>query len=103
MTGKASIRGPDGKLEVVPLTIEGDQAKARWKPAAAGLYAIDLSASGLRPDGAAGERTAFLSIEAQLAASIAPVAWLAKVAVLAGVVAIAGWWAVRWRRKRIDL
>lgn len=100
---QASIRGPDGKLEVVPLTIEGDQARARWRPAAAGLYAIDLSARGLRPDGAAVERTAFLSIEVQPAASIAPATWLAGVAALAGVVAIAAWWLVRRRRRRIGL
>jgi pimeloyl-ACP methyl ester carboxylesterase len=96
---QAAIRGPDGRLQTLPLTIEGTQARASWKPAAAGLYAIDVSARGLRPDGATVERTAFLSAEAQPAVSIAPQLWLGGALLLIVVGVMLVWSMARRRRK----
>lgn len=96
---QAAIRGPDGRLQTLPLAIEGTQARVSWKPTAAGLYAIDVSARGLRPDGATVERTAFLSVEAQPAASIAPGLWLGSVLLLIIVGAMLAWWMARRRRQ----
>lgn len=98
---QATIRGPDGKAETVALTIDGDQARARWKPEAAGLYAIDLRARGLRTDGAAVERTAFLSIEAQPATSIPSGVWPAAIGGLIAAGALIAWWLAR-RRRRLE-
>lgn len=61
----ASIRRPDGTTEHVPLTIRGSQAEVTLRPALAGLYAIDVTATAVTADGTPIERSAFLAFEAQ--------------------------------------
>jgi hypothetical protein len=59
------IRGPDGQTTSVVLSAKDDQFQATWKPAAIGLYTIDLLVNGRDSQGAAIERTAFLALQAQ--------------------------------------
>jgi len=62
---EASIRRPDGTTEQVPLTIRGSQAEVTLRPALAGLYAVDVTATAVAADGTPIERSAFLAFEAQ--------------------------------------
>ena len=62
---QAIIRRPDGGTETVALTVAGAQATGRWRPAAQGVFGIDLTVSGRTPDGATIERSAFLAVDAQ--------------------------------------
>jgi pimeloyl-ACP methyl ester carboxylesterase len=62
--GQAVIRGEDGKitwLEFQP----GRNATTSWTPLSAGLYAVDISVTGLVPDGSLIERSNFLALQVQ--------------------------------------
>ncbi|HEX8684099.1 MAG TPA: alpha/beta fold hydrolase [Ardenticatenaceae bacterium] len=61
----ASIRSPDGTVQSVPLTGEGDERQATWTPTAPGLHAVDIVVTGAAPDGQPIERTAFLVVDVQ--------------------------------------
>jgi hypothetical protein len=102
---QAIIRRPDGGTETVLLTVAGAQATGRWRPAAQGVFGIDLIVDGRTPDGAAVERSAFLAVDAQpphtpartYAILLIICAVLLGVAGLAGVGALA--LALRRRRR----
>lgn len=102
---KAVIRQPDGGLQELQLTQNGEHYQATWKPPSPGLYAIDVNVQGESTDGSPVERTAFLTIEAQPASSMTrTLASLIGVAALLlgiltlGIVAIL--WLVRRGRSR---
>jgi pimeloyl-ACP methyl ester carboxylesterase len=61
----AIIRHPDGTSEKLALAVNGSQAKVSLRPGLAGLYGVDIMASGTAPDGMLIERSAFLAFEAQ--------------------------------------
>jgi len=70
LTGaRAVVRLPDGRLESVEAAIAAEGATWRLRPEAPGLYAIDLTAEGLGPDGIPIERTVFLAFEVERGAS----------------------------------
>jgi hypothetical protein len=75
---QASVRTPDGQLQVLDLTIAGDQASGEFEAAMPGLYGIDLSVAGTAEDGTPVERTSFLAFEAQpkRGAPLAPAPWI---------------------------
>ena len=62
---QARVRNPAGATQTIALTAAGDEWRAPWKPAAPGLYSVDVIANAVAPDGAVIERSAFLSIEVQ--------------------------------------
>ncbi|MBM4422856.1 MAG: hypothetical protein FJ030_05620 [Chloroflexi bacterium] len=64
-SAQAIVHRPDGTSETVALPITGSQASTDWTPTEAGLYGVDIQVAGRAPDGAAIERAAFLTIEAQ--------------------------------------
>jgi pimeloyl-ACP methyl ester carboxylesterase len=95
---QASIQGPDGKHESIPLNIADGSAQATWTPPQPGLYSIDIELSGqppqgALPEGALIERAAFLIVEAQPPANRAvSIANLVIVlAVVAVVLLLIGW------------
>jgi hypothetical protein len=65
---QALVRSPDGKLGMISLAPSGDEWQVAWKPAASGVYGINIQVRGSAPDGAPLERKAFLSVQAQPAA-----------------------------------
>ena len=66
---QASVRAPDGQVQVLDLSITGDQASGKFEAAMPGLYGIDLSVAGTAEDGTPVERTSFLAFEAQPASN----------------------------------
>jgi pimeloyl-ACP methyl ester carboxylesterase len=64
-TIQALIRRPDGGTEEVKFTDGGDEKRAVWVPKESGIYAVDVIAQGLAPDGLQIERADFLSFEVQ--------------------------------------
>ena len=98
---QASIRRPDGGTEEVGLASSGDEKRAVWVPRAAGIYAVDVVARGLSPDGLQIERADFLSFEVQpdptrgqLSLALLSIAAIAALTVLA-------FWIKQWLgRKR---
>jgi pimeloyl-ACP methyl ester carboxylesterase len=60
-----TLRKPDGTSDDLALKISATQAQVTVRPALAGLYGVDIEASGTAPDGTLIERTAFLAFEAQ--------------------------------------
>jgi pimeloyl-ACP methyl ester carboxylesterase len=61
----ARIRHPDGRAETLSLQPSGDGYQVAWIPPIAGLYAVDIIATGTLPDGSALERSHFLAMEAR--------------------------------------
>ena len=59
------LRKPDGTSEDLALKISASQAQVTVRPGLAGLYGVDIEASGTAPDGTLIQRTAFLAFEAQ--------------------------------------
>ncbi len=101
---QAVVRGPDGAAQTVRLTTAGAQATGPWRPAATGLFSIDLLVSGRTPDGTPVERSAFLAVEARPPAQPARTA-VVVVALCVGVAGVAGLagvgvLALVWRRRR---
>jgi hypothetical protein len=88
---QASVRAPDGELQVLDLSVSGGQAQGELRATMAGLYGIDLSVKGTAADGTPVERTSFLAFEAQPknSAARAPAGWIAAgigaTVVLAGI------------------
>lgn len=64
-TIQALIRRPDGGTEEINFTDSGDEKRAVWVPKESGIYAVDVVARGLAPDGLQIERADFLSFEVQ--------------------------------------
>jgi hypothetical protein len=101
LTGaQASVRTPDGQLQVLDLSITGDWANGEFEAAMPGLYGIDLSVAGTAEDGTPVERTSFLAFEAQPASngSRASAGWIA--AGIAATVLLAGIFAATVVRRR---
>ncbi len=75
---QASIRAPDGQLQVLDLSITGGQAHGELQATMAGLYGIDLNVAGTSADGILVERTSFLAFEAQPKGGTAraPAGWI---------------------------
>src|SRR5262245_48488560 len=68
MTGvtiRALVRRPDGGTEEINFTDGGDEKRAVWVPKETGVYAVDVVAQGLTPDGLQIERADFLAFEVQ--------------------------------------
>jgi len=96
---EASIRRPDGTTEHVSLAVSGSQAQVTLRPSLAGLYGIDLTATGVAADGTPIERSAFLAFEAQPQAARTPSAamWIGAVG---GVILLAALAVMVIRRGR---
>ncbi len=94
----AQIRGSDGALETLELSIQGGKAQGSWRPTRSGLYGIDLEVLAAAPQdalpaGARIERAAFLTAEVQPQEDRRR-SLLNLALVLAGVVL--GVWAAAW-------
>jgi hypothetical protein len=61
---QAIIRGPDGAVQTIDLP-PGRPVTGSWTPRASGTYGVDITVTGLAPDGTQIERTAFLAEEVQ--------------------------------------
>ena len=96
---EASIRRPDGTTEHVSLAVNGLQAQVTLRPTLAGLYGMDLTATGVAADGTPIERSAFLAFEAQPEAARTPSAaiWIGAVG---GVILLAALAVIVIRRGR---
>lgn len=64
-SAEAIIRRPDGTSETLELTINGDQYSLTYKPAARGLYTIEVNATGHTDTGTTIDRAANLSFEVE--------------------------------------
>jgi len=97
---QASVRAPDGQVQVLDLSVTGDQASGEFEAAVPGLYGIDLSVAGTAEDGTPVERTSFLAFEAQPASnsSRASAGWI--VGCTAATVLLAGIFVALLRRRR---
>lgn len=64
---QATIRSAEGPAQTINMEqVPGSKGvHAYWTPTQPGLYGIEISVSGLSPDGSVVERTGFLSVEAQ--------------------------------------
>lgn len=60
--GQVTIRGEDGKIETLEFQ-PGRNATTSWTSSSAGLYAVDISVTGLAPDGSLIERSNFLALQ----------------------------------------
>jgi hypothetical protein len=60
----AVIRDPNGGVETLDF-VPGKKISATWTPKVTGAHGVDIVVSGVAPDGAPVERTAFLSVEVQ--------------------------------------
>jgi pimeloyl-ACP methyl ester carboxylesterase len=98
---QASLRAPDGSMETIDLTPQGEMRQAAWKPQQPGLYSVEIDVDGSAPDGTPVERAAYFTIEAQ-AAPRSPFLGLAIVlVVLLAVLAINLWvFAILIKRQR---
>ncbi len=98
-SAQASVRAPDGQLQVLDLSIDGAQAQGELRATMPGLYGIDLSVAGTAADGTPVERTSFLAFEAQPkgGAPLAPALWIGA---SIGAVVLAGILVTVARRRR---
>jgi pimeloyl-ACP methyl ester carboxylesterase len=64
-SAQATLRKPDGSVESLDMEISGNTAALQIRPAASGIYGIEVSVTALAPDGMPVDRAAFLSFEAQ--------------------------------------
>ncbi len=64
-SAQAILRHPDGSAETLDMPITGNSATLEITPRSSGLYGIEVDVTALAPDGAAIDRAAFLSFEAQ--------------------------------------
>ncbi len=64
-TIQALIRRPGGGTEEINFTDSGDEKRAVWIPKESGVYAVDVVAQGVAPDGLRIERADFLAFEVQ--------------------------------------
>jgi hypothetical protein len=62
---QGSARGPDGKRVELKFEKTGNENRAVWTPNDPGVYAIDVTAKGVTPDGMQVERANFLSVEVE--------------------------------------
>jgi pimeloyl-ACP methyl ester carboxylesterase len=95
---RASVRAPDGQLQVLDLAIRGGQAQGDLQVTMPGLYGIDLIVAGTAPDGTPVERTSFLSLEAQPKGG-PPIATVVWIGASIGAVALGGILAAVVRRR----
>jgi len=61
----AHLRHPDGSQDDLALVQEGNTYRGEFRPAAPGLYSVQVDVTGSTPDGAPLQRSAQLSLEAQ--------------------------------------
>jgi len=99
-SAQAALRKPDGSVETLDMTINGNTAALEITPDASGIYGIEVSVTALALDGMPVDRAAFLSFEVQpVNEQIARVRYLVVggviVMVVAGII-----FALRMRRKR---
>jgi pimeloyl-ACP methyl ester carboxylesterase len=97
---EGSVRTPSGAREKLIFTESGGRRRSSWTPDEPGVYAVDIAAHGVTPDGLEIERVNFLSIE------VAPdpnrgLLFLSLLAIggLTIVTMIGFWLKQRWSRK----
>jgi hypothetical protein len=100
---QASVRAPDGRLELVRLSISGGQAQGELRPDMAGLYGVDITVAGTAVDGTPIERAAFLAFEVQpkVGSAIPSTIWIGAGAGATIILACILLVAARQRRKRL--
>ena len=64
-TAQALLRKPDGSLETLPMSINGNSAELEYTPDASGIYGIEADITAQALDGTLIDRAAFLSFETQ--------------------------------------
>ncbi len=83
---EALIRKPDGSTERVPLVDSGAAFTGAFTADQAGLYSLEISVGGTNADEIGFDRAAFLSVEAQPAPGLTPMATAVIVASSAALV-----------------
>lgn len=98
---QASLRAPDGGVETIDLTQQGELRQVTWRPSQPGLYSVEIDVDGNDSDGTPVERAAYFTIEAQ-AAPRSPLLSLAiLLVVFLAVLAINLWvFAILIKRRR---
>ncbi len=98
-SAQAILRKPDGSVETLDMSINGNTAALEITPSASGIYGIEVSVTALAPDGMPVDRAAFLSFEVQpVDEQIARIRYLVVGAILVFLVGII--FALRVRKKR---